>query len=109
MFLLRTVYGAGGWPGQRELTDGYWGHLNFDFQPCAAATATLLRMFMFDADDEVFNVMFSPASVRRRRQRLRRLRRSYEERVTDAEATLIELRTTLALIDRTLSDYDAET
>jgi hypothetical protein len=50
--------------------------------------------------------MFSPVSTKRRRRRLRAIRRLYEERLAEAEATLIEARASLALIDRVLADYD---
>lgn len=62
---------------------------------------------MLEADDTLYAVMFSPVSIKRRRRRLQRLRQVYEERLADAEATLVEVRASLALIDRVLSDYDA--
>lgn len=61
---------------------------------------------MLDADDTLYAVIFSPVSVKRRRRRLKTLRRVYEERLAEAEASLIEARNNLALIDRVLSDYD---
>jgi hypothetical protein len=63
---------------------------------------------MLEANDALYAVMFSPVSTKRRRRRLRSLRRLYEERLTEAEAELIEVRASLALIDRVLSDYEAD-
>jgi len=61
-----------------------------------------------EPNEALYMVMFSGGSLQKRRRRLRVIRRRYEARLADAEAALIEVRTTLALIDRVLADYQLE-
>ncbi len=60
------------------------------------------------SNEALYLIMFSGGSLERRRRRLRTIRRRYEARLTDAEAALIEVKSTRAPIDSALAELSAE-
>lgn len=50
-------------------------------------------------------LIFRPMKPAKRRQRLQFARRHYEHRLTDAEASVVEIRAALELIDDALADF----